>query len=65
MYIYVYYTRAIRHTTRLRDRDRDRVENLVSHSDMDRYNDRVPIRTVSSGTRYDGRVWYCYPASGA
>ena len=50
--------RAIRHTTRLRDRDRDRVENLVSHSDMDRYNDRVPIRTVSSGTRYDGRVWY-------
>lgn len=25
---------------------------------MDRYDDRVPIRTLSSGTRYDGRVWY-------
>ena len=25
---------------------------------MDRYVDRVPVRTEGSGTRYDGRVWY-------
>ena len=25
---------------------------------MDRYNDRVPVRTFGSGTHYDGRVWY-------
>ena len=25
---------------------------------MDRYIDRVPIRTQGSGTCYDGRVWY-------
>ena len=26
--------------------------------EMDRYIDRVPIRTQGSGTRYDGKVWY-------
>ena len=25
---------------------------------MDRYIGRIPIRTLGSGTRYDGRVWY-------
>jgi hypothetical protein len=25
---------------------------------MDRYADRVPVRTVGSGTHYDGRIWY-------
>jgi hypothetical protein len=25
---------------------------------MDRYRDRVPVRTIGSGTRYDGKVWY-------
>lgn len=25
---------------------------------MDRYADRVPIRTVGSGTKYDGKIWY-------
>ena len=27
---------------------------------MDRYSDRIPVRTEGSGTRYDGRVWYEY-----
>ena len=25
---------------------------------MDRYRDRVPVRTIGSGTTYDGQVWY-------
>lgn len=25
---------------------------------MDKYSDRVPVRTIGSGTRYDGKVWY-------
>ena len=25
---------------------------------MERYRDRVPVRTIDSGTRYDGKVWY-------
>ena len=25
---------------------------------MDKYRDRVPIRTIGSGTRYDGKIWY-------
>ena len=25
---------------------------------MDRYSDRIPVRTEGSATRYDGRVWY-------
>ena len=25
---------------------------------MDHFADRVPIRTLGSGTKYDGRVWY-------
>ena len=25
---------------------------------MDKYSDRVPVRTFGSGTRYDGKVWY-------
>ena len=25
---------------------------------MDRYRDRVPVRTIGSGTRYDGKVWF-------
>ena len=25
---------------------------------MDKYRDRVPVRTLGSGTRYDGKIWY-------
>ena len=25
---------------------------------MDKYRDRVPVRTVGSGTHYDGKIWY-------
>ena len=25
---------------------------------MDKYDDRVPVCTIGSGTRYDGKVWY-------
>ena len=25
---------------------------------MDRYVNRVPVRTVDSGTKYNGRIWY-------
>jgi len=25
---------------------------------MDRYRDRVPVRAVGSGTKYDGKIWY-------
>ena len=25
---------------------------------MDLYVDRVPVRTIGSGTKYDGKIWY-------
>ena len=32
--------------------------SLAGSNVMDRYKDRVPVRTIDSGTRYDGKVWY-------
>ena len=31
--------------------------------EMDRYIGQIPIRTLGSGTRYDGRVWYEFLSS--